>query len=169
MIKVIDNFLSNDECEDFINFIKEKEKDKDCRKFNDNFDNFNSRSVNEEICNKFYNRFIKIVDLSEFNITGVNNIVTCAKYTEGQEFGLHTDTGLYFNKAKALKTTYTVLIYLNDDYKGGNTVFYTDVITRIVPKKGSLLIFDISLIHAGEKVLSGTKYWIGCEFIGNIY
>ena len=66
----------------------------------------------------------------------------------------------------------TVLIYLNDDYKGGGTSFPI-VNQNIIPEKGKAIIFynihkDGTLIyeslHQGNKIESGTK-WIANKWI----
>ena len=52
----------------------------------------------------------------------------------------------------------STIIYLNDDFEGGSTLFLTDKI-KVNPKKGSVLVFpcDLRTIHKGTKVTSGTK------------
>jgi len=167
MIKLIDSFLTDSECQEYIKLIDEKSLQTDLPSFNNLLDNFNAKYIDSELCSKFYNRFIQLNKDKIASLSGCNNIITMAKYNKGQSFGLHTDTGLYYDKTNRIKSNYTVLIYLNDDFKGGNTVFYinNESIT-IKPKKGTLLIFDISLFHQGCEVEDGTKYWIGCEFIG---
>jgi len=50
------------------------------------------------------------------------------------------------------------LFYLNDDFTGGETVFYPNQV--VTPIKGSVLIFPPYWMfpHSGEKVKDGTKY-----------
>jgi hypothetical protein len=57
---------------------------------------------------------------------------------------------------------YKVGIYLNDLSKGG-TIFYTPNKEVLVShRKGRVVLFDMSLPHAGEPLLNGeTKYMIG--------
>ena len=58
------------------------------------------------------------------------------------------------------------MIYLNNggpggDFDGGATLFHARDGTEsvaVVPKAGSVLIFDHDLYHEGEKVTRGTKY-----------
>ena len=52
----------------------------------------------------------------------------------------------------------SVLIYLNDDFEGGETLFLTDKV-KVSPKKGSILVFpcDFRTIHKSTKIRSGTK------------
>ena len=47
------------------------------------------------------------------------------------------------------------MIYLNDDYGGGNTSFNT---ISIEPKKGMALIFLHNLEHEGSAITDGIKY-----------
>lgn len=50
------------------------------------------------------------------------------------------------------------LLYLNDDFEGGNTKFFHDKLS-VKPKKGSFLCFPVDSyhIHKGSKVTSGHK------------
>jgi hypothetical protein len=52
----------------------------------------------------------------------------------------------------------SIIMYLNDDFEGGSTLFLTDKL-KVTPKKGSILVFpcDLRTIHKGTKVTSGTK------------
>ena len=61
----------------------------------------------------------------------------------------------------------TLLIYLNDGYTGGDTIFSTDdfvdgVATvhskRITPRTGLTLVFRHELKHEGEELVDGRKY-----------
>jgi hypothetical protein len=93
--------------------------------------------------------------------------VTFAYYASGQGFGIHTDTGI-LDPSRKEESSYVVLIYLNDDYEGGETVFYDSHYkesARIKPEKGKAVIFDIDVLHSGEKVITGEKYWIGCDLL----
>jgi hypothetical protein len=93
-----------------------------------------------------------------------------AKVNTAQDFGMHTDTGCEFDKARNRFSKFTVLSYLNsDDLIGGKTEFYDDsfrnIIATIVPRKNRTLVFDIDLFHKGHSVISGCKYWIGTELV----
>ena len=92
------------------------------------------------------------------------------KFTKNDKFGLHTDTGLFYDKDKKEKSLYTLLIYLNDGFEGGETVFYDNNFEetyRVKPEKGKALLFHIDLWHKASEILEGEKYWIGCEIISN--
>lgn len=83
----------------------------------------------------------------------INELFRFYRYRPGQEFKKHRD-GSFIRNAKEA-SYYTILIYLNDDFKGGETTFGNIVIN---PKQGSLLIFNHQLEHAGNPVTEGIKY-----------
>lgn len=83
------------------------------------------------------------------------------RYREGQEYKPHIDAipGL------ANQRIFTVLVYLNDDFEGGETDFLTAGF-RVEPRRGDGLLFynvdaegrpDQSLLHAGLPVRRGVK------------
>ncbi len=167
MITVINNFLSNEECDTFIELIESKIIGGVYNQFSNCAMNFNHKYVDDKLSTYFFNRFMQI-NKNHMDVICPNNIIMMAKYQVGEMFDIHTDTGLYYNKNMCLKTRYTLLIYLNDDFNGGETIFFTDhfsVLKTIIPKRGACLIFDIDLWHKGNKIINGTKYWIGCELI----
>lgn len=165
-IWTIDNFLSKEECTKFISDINNKER---VRPFTISGKFKNDRFIDDKLANSFYNKVKKEIDKP---ILRANNLVMTGKYKPGDIFGLHTDTGLYFDLSKGEKSNYTLLIYLNDNFKGGRTIFYDNCFQKIVeikPKKGMALLFDINLWHKAEEIYEGEKYWIGCEIISKMY
>jgi prolyl 4-hydroxylase len=54
------------------------------------------------------------------------------------------------------KSFYTFLIYLNDDFEGGETEFGN--LFTVTPIKGSALVFYHPLRHEGKTLISGLKY-----------
>ncbi len=73
-------------------------------------------------------------------------------YDEGDSYDWHVD------EAAEVHLTLSAIIYLNDDFEGGSTLFLSDRV-KVDPKKGSILVFpcDFRTIHKGTKVRSGTK------------
>jgi hypothetical protein len=93
-----------------------------------------------------------------------------AKVNTSQQFTIHTDTGCEYDDMCNLYSKFTVLTYLNDDFSGGETQFYSPTFEKtavISPKTNRTLIFDIDLFHSGEMVTSGCKYWIGTELVAS--
>ncbi|MGV3612262.1 MAG: prolyl hydroxylase family protein [Fluviicola sp.] len=84
---------------------------------------------------------------------GLNELFRFYKYESGQRFKRHRDGSYIRNETEA--SYYTLMIYLNDGFEGGETTFEEHT---IVPQKGQALVFEHSLRHAGEPIVSGTKY-----------
>lgn len=111
----------------------------------------------------------------------VNPCLKFSKYYQGQKFKPHVD-GLWSPNENEV-TIHTILIYLNDNFEGGNTNFIKAPKTKDVllsfldpkqkyevydtfkPKKGSALIFSGDLLHEGEVITNGVKYLIRTELI----
>lgn len=77
---------------------------------------------------------------------------TLLKYKTGDYYRTHKDDG------KDSRRVISCVIYLNDDYEGGELNFpYLNV--KIKPKKNSVLVFPSNYIYAHESlpVLSGEK------------
>lgn len=94
-----------------------------------------------------------------WGLEGINERFRFYKYEPGQEFKIHMDG--HYQRNIDSKSCLTLLIYLSDDCTGGETSFYTeeeDKFFTVTPEKGSLLLFQHRVLHAGEPVVSGTKY-----------
>jgi prolyl 4-hydroxylase len=168
-IITINNFLLFDECDKFIYDINNNQN---IIPFTNSGIFKNNKYINANLSNYFYQKIENKLKDNNINISILrpNNLIMTGKYTNNQEFGLHTDTGLYYNKETNEKSRYTLLIYLNDNFNGGETEFYDDnfnSILKIIPKKGKALLFDIDMWHKGNQLIHGEKYWIGCEIISN--
>ena len=74
----------------------------------------------------------------------------------GQQFRIHADHGPAYN------TTVSAVIYLNDDYEGGELFFPRLDNLVYKPKFGDIAIFPSNYIyeHASLDMLSGTKYCV---------
>jgi hypothetical protein len=80
---------------------------------------------------------------------------TIKKYDKGKSIGRHTDRD---NHKEFNTFDWTALIYLNDDFIGGDVVF-NDLGHRISPTAGSILFFPTDEAHTAEKV-DGQKCFI---------
>jgi len=95
---------------------------------------------------------------------GLNIRFRCCKYLSGHYFGRHID-GRYTPNGK-LQSWMTLMFYINDDFTGGNTVFYDingGVRFSVAPSPGLAILFwqgDLGhdLWHDGQPILTGTKY-----------
>jgi prolyl 4-hydroxylase len=84
------------------------------------------------------------------------------RYIGGQEYKPHFD----FVRSEQNQRFMTVLVYLNHDYKGGETVF-PEIGLKVQGRKGDALIFTSALPdrsvdplskHAGAPITQGAKY-----------
>jgi len=93
----------------------------------------------------------------------VSDRIRFLRYTDGGELTRHQDVYSVLDKQGRLKTTFSVMLYLSEHFGGGHTAFWesNDPDSRrvdVVPREGSVLIFDHTILHSGERVSAGRKY-----------
>lgn len=86
---------------------------------------------------------------------GVFTPLRVYRYEQGQRFGLHHDQS--YAREDGARSLLTLMVYLNDDFEGGETDF-PEQRQRIRPVRGAALWFQHMLLHAGRAVTSGRKY-----------
>ncbi|NWA29796.1 2OG-Fe(II) oxygenase [Pseudomonas gingeri] len=106
-----------------------------------------------------------VLDEEGWRMVGVNERLRFCRYRPGTQFRAHQD-GVHHRQSTQSRLTF--MIYLNDDaFSGGETVFFEgrsaamsnrDSTLRLRPRKGSLIVFDHTLWHAGALVDAGQKY-----------
>jgi len=64
-------------------------------------------------------------------------------------------------------TDYGVVIYLNDDFEGGE-IYYTDLGIEYKPSAGDLIIHNARISHEVKEVISGTRYCYPTFLIKNV-
>jgi hypothetical protein len=84
---------------------------------------------------------------------GVNERFRFDRYDPGQTFRWHRDG--YFERPNGERSRLTLMVYLNDDFIGGETRFEQSVIK---PVSGMALCFIHHLAHEGAEVKHGRKY-----------
>jgi hypothetical protein len=103
-----------------------------------------------KLCVDDYARYwgINVVYYEAFNFVKYEGV--------GQQFRIHADHGPAYN------TTVSVVIYLNDDYEGGELFFPRLDNLVYKPKFGDIAIFPSNYIyeHASMDMVNGTKYCI---------
>ena len=110
--------------------------------------------------------------LSEFNVVELPIQIQLLKYEIGGHFKKHRDTLSEYNTQPPRHST--IIIYLNEDYEGGNLSvwdYVTDEEYVAERKTGNSVMFESKCFHAASKVLSGTRYvlvvWVTSEGMGN--
>lgn len=95
---------------------------------------------------------------------GLNERLRLYRYDVGQLFDWHHDG--HFARPNGERSMFTFMVYLNDDFEGGDTSFSQvsygvasigDMI-RITPRKGMALLFHHPILHRGDAVTAGRKY-----------
>ena len=84
-------------------------------------------------------------------------------WREGKSMPLHKDDGQPgYDEAFLWMRKYSVVVYLNDDYSGGETVIKPTVGREFVsvPKTGSIVIFKSNeeCMHGVTEITSGTRF-----------
>lgn len=169
----MENLILNKDYIEFNNFLS----DDDCSKYIEYIDKLFENNLDEDGLEiDGYNRLrISNVDLSKivedklrekYNITDIylGDKWFPTKYIRDGGLCIHSDGSAYDENNASL---YTLIIYLNDDYSGGRTVFVNDydddeIVTEnsiyVTPKKGKLLILRQNILHYAEKIENGVKY-----------
>jgi hypothetical protein len=98
-------------------------------------------------------------------LTGIYLPLRIYRYEPGQHLGLHQDQG--YAGPDGSRSLLTLMVYLNDDFEGGETDF-PEQNERIVPKIGTALWFQHMLLHSGSRVARGTKYVLRSDVLYRI-
>ena len=83
---------------------------------------------------------------------GLPDIIRFYKYSPGQQFKMHKD-GPWMEGGK--RSRLTLLVYLNDNFSGGETDFKD---FKIKPVQGDALVFVHDTWHEGCVIDTGIKY-----------
>ena len=97
--------------------------------------------------------------IGDDNVLSVDDTFRCYRYYPNEYFGWHVDGS---TRKNGNRSKYTVLIYLNDSYEGGETEFEH---AKVKGKQGSVVIFPHKLMHQGAMVTKGIKYAIRSDLM----
>jgi prolyl 4-hydroxylase len=186
IIYVVDDFISEDECQEFINCSKDKLQPATVvgldneQKLKDRTNEFAwlEHHANESI-HEVSKRLSILVQMPIRNA----EMFQVVHYERGTEYKPHFDS---FDQSTELGKKYwepggqrmiTALIYLNDVADGGAT-YFPELNISINPKKGNVLVFHNTIsettninprsLHAGMPVSSGEKWAANLWFRENL-
>ena len=186
IIYVVDDFISEDECQEFINCSKDKLQPATVvgldneQKLKDRTNEFAwlEHHANESI-HEVSKRLSILVQMPIRNA----EMFQVVHYESGTEYKPHFDS---FDQSTELGKKYwepggqrmiTALIYLNDVADGGAT-YFPELNISINPKKGNVLVFHNTIsettninprsLHAGMPVTSGEKWAANLWFRENL-
>jgi predicted 2-oxoglutarate/Fe(II)-dependent dioxygenase YbiX len=166
----IDNLLSPEECEKYINYFSDSER---VEHINDTHRKYNRvQFIDKELAEILYEKIKNYIPKKIKKISvGLNSYFRLSKYEPGQFFGIHKD-GINFDVENKQNMSYATLnIFLNDDFEGGSTIFYendkktTTLICKPLAGRGSF--FYSQQFHEGEKISSGYKYLLRTDLMIN--
>lgn len=171
LIVVLENVLSDEECESLIELSKDSMKRS---KIGASREVDNIRTSSGTFLEE--NETVAII---EKRVSSIMNIpvehgegLHILKYTPGQEYKAHYDYFAEHSRAAENNRISTLVMYLNDVEEGGET-FFPKLNLSIAPKKGSAVYFeyfynDKSLneltLHGSAPVIKGEK-WVATQWM----
>ena len=135
-------------------------------------------------------RGFDILPTSDWKISGLNECVRIMLYNEADKFGIHRDAQYCPNPDQ--RSVFTILLYLNEDYEGGETEFYfpkenklknkvsdftvneeiqelggIDNFQKITVKgaTGDAVIMSQPILHAGAEIKKGKKWVMKLDIV----
>jgi len=165
LILLIPDVLSDQECNDWIGLIKARGTEqapintsRGTRIVSQIRNNRRAMFDDPERANRLFERVKQNVprNIHGMDLVGVNERLRCYEYQAGQYFAPHQDGA--FVRTDDEQSWYTFMIYLNEGFEGGETVFLVEPEKVITPRPGLALLFQHPIIHEGARVIKGTKY-----------
>ena len=111
----------------------------------------NSLKMAFEMCWEKYAKSFNI-DLNNYKLS-FNNLMI-KRYFENVGMGEHKD--FYSDDKDYINKSYTLVLYLNNNYEGGN-LYFKEINKSIKPEAGSLVIFPAEKTHESLPTISGRK------------
>lgn len=165
-IKIVPNFLTKDEIEylmvdldkrPFMSFVSQKDHNGEALTYMHQYHGVNDI---HRVIDRCKDQISKAYGIDKEKIKAKEQHLNVVKWTEGTYLNLHVDDLGYVTDNHL-----PVLIYLNDDYEGGEIRFETHNLS-IKPNLGDFIVFPGNLYYPHEvtKVLSGVRYTLPIWF-----
>ncbi|MBO0600695.1 2OG-Fe(II) oxygenase [Sporosarcina sp. E16_3] len=173
LIVILDNVLSNEECDELIRLSKDKMQRSKIG---------TTREVDELRTSSsmfFQENENDIVASVEKRVSSIMNIpiehgegLQILKYTPGQEYKAHYDFFSSTSKVANNNRISTLIMYLNDVEQGGET-FFPKLNLSVTPQKGMAVYFEYFYndedlnqltLHGGAPVIAGEK-WVATQWM----
>jgi len=161
-IWVLEDFLTPQECEELIVFSEMQGYQEAEVGFSEGAkmaknirNNYRLLYTDEDLAQKYWKKLIDFCpkNLDNMESLGLNEQFRFYKYEAGQRFKKHIDGRFKRNEQEESRITF--MIYLNEEFEGGETVFEH---LSIKPVTGMALCFIHEQKHEGSPIVSGTKY-----------
>jgi hypothetical protein len=163
-IKTLENFLSSDKCIELIDFANNHKNKKDTN-VGLHPSNCKVKFTDIELSNFLYDKILhsfpeipeKFSNLdSVWKHKKINKNFKIYSYEKGQHFKKHQDLQSVEGN---LISFMRLLVYLNNDFEGGETIF-SNFEEKIIPNTGKAALFKMEYWHSGNELLSGEKYML---------
>ena len=111
-----------------------------------------------DIANDLFQRIKNFIpqQVEQFQVTRLNERLRCYRYNISQRFAPHMDHWYQANDREI--SLFSVLIYFNNDFEGGETKFMEQLEKSVMPEVGKAAIFQHKIRHEGCEVTAGIKY-----------
>ena len=165
---ILENFWDQEFCDALISFSETSGYFPNPLNKNNSIDNISERNnyridyENKFLADTIWEHIKESLSMNVFGFypSGINNHFRIYKYFPGHEFKTHEDASTKINDNEL--SFYSLLIYLNEAYEGGETVFEN---FKISPTTGKAVTFPHSLLHSGSIVKKGIKYILRTDII----
>jgi predicted 2-oxoglutarate/Fe(II)-dependent dioxygenase YbiX len=191
---LVENVFSPEECKEIIlssendnkfqasSLVQDPNKDVGVMMKNPNRNNDRISVFDNNFTEKLYNRISKLVpetfllDGKSWSKHSCNNRLSILRYNPGEQYSPHVDVEHESEDGK-FRSFVTAQIYLNEGFEGGETRFIQEVGYKfiserqhldVIPKIGSVLLFEHELLHTGRPLISGQKYTIRTDIMYSI-
>ena len=155
-IWIIENFITRFQCNEIINKI-EKTNFRVARQYKEGRHNKEAFLDESYIVGLLRGKFKEVNfsrDSIKFNVVDFSLPLEFYKYETGDFIKRHSDA---HRESNGRYSKLTLVLYLSDNCKGGETYFEKYNI-KINPKSGAALLFEQELNHEALIVTEGTKY-----------
>jgi len=144
-IHIYHNALTTKDCQGICDFIDNMYK----RNYKFKSDNF-ADCYNAKLENPEFNQYI--LQKNNINYNQLSQLVRFNRYQYANKLGMHLDSQFQNNM------THVFLLYLNDNFKKGETIIYDqemNYLTTIKPETGLAVSFPISYWHEALEISNG--------------
>ncbi|AFY37929.1 Prolyl 4-hydroxylase alpha subunit [[Leptolyngbya] sp. PCC 7376] len=115
---------------------------------------FDDKKIADDLFERIKDSLPQQID--DFSVSRLNERLRCYRYNIGQKFEPHMDHWYQANDREI--SLFSVLVYFNSDFEGGETRFMEQLNAVIKPEIGKVAVFQHKLRHEGCEVLQGIKY-----------
>lgn len=162
-IFLVEDFLTHEECQHYINTGLEKgfeeakvNIDGEQTMFKGIRNNERILFFDNELATSLFDKIKRCLPNNDdqFEAVGLNEMFRIYKYSKGERFKMHRDGSIKRNEKE--QSRYSLIIYLNDDFEGGETEFRD--LFKVELKIGTALCFRHPHKHEGKLITNGNKY-----------